>query len=47
MNFLNLITRIIEKLMKVSQKQSLYMEGLHHKLLTKQIDRLNRKSDVK
>ncbi len=47
MNFLNLTTLIIEKLMKISQKQSLYMESLHHKLLTKQVDKLNRKNDVK
>lgn len=47
MKFLSLATLIIEKLMKLSQKQSMYMESLYSTLLNKQIEKINRKSNVK
>lgn len=47
MKFLSLATLIIEKLMKLSQKQSVYMENLYSILLNKQIEKINRKSNVK
>lgn len=47
MKFLSLATVIVEKLMELSQKQSVYMENLYRILLNKQIEKINRKSNVK
>ena len=44
MKLLDLQIFIVEQLVKISQKQSTYIQSLYSTLLNKQIEKINRKS---